>query len=77
MSQPGEISEETEESQCCSLKLFAEEEGYEADSESNPDDSETKNEGKWDLSEYTKPSLIVTKLVSFDMYQNRASTLNR
>uniref|UniRef100_A0A663FD24 Lysosomal trafficking regulator n=1 Tax=Aquila chrysaetos chrysaetos TaxID=223781 RepID=A0A663FD24_AQUCH len=46
VSQPGDISEETEESQCCSLKPFAEEEGYEADSESNPDDSETKNEGK-------------------------------
>ncbi|KAM6405233.1 lysosomal-trafficking regulator isoform 2-T2 [Pluvialis apricaria] len=45
VSQPGDISEETEESQCCSLKLFVEEEGYEADSESNPDDSETKNEG--------------------------------
>ncbi|XP_075002599.1 lysosomal-trafficking regulator isoform X3 [Calonectris borealis] len=45
VSQPGDISEETEESQCCSLKLFSEEEGYEADSESNPDDSETKNEG--------------------------------
>ncbi|KAJ7416509.1 hypothetical protein BTVI_35331 [Pitangus sulphuratus] len=44
VSQPGEISEETEESQCCSLKLFAEEEGYEADSESNSDDSETKDE---------------------------------
>uniref|UniRef100_A0A8C6NGL9 Uncharacterized protein n=1 Tax=Melopsittacus undulatus TaxID=13146 RepID=A0A8C6NGL9_MELUD len=43
--QPGDISEETEESQCCSLKHFAEEEGYEADSESNPDDSETRNEG--------------------------------
>lgn len=57
MSQPGEISEETEESQCCSLKLFAEEEGYEADSESNPDDSETKNDGKWELSKYTKLSL--------------------
>ncbi|NXX39556.1 LYST regulator, partial [Tricholaema leucomelas] len=42
--QPGDISEETEESQCCSLKIFAEEEGYEADSESNPDDSETKDE---------------------------------
>uniref|UniRef100_A0A8C0C2E6 Lysosomal trafficking regulator n=1 Tax=Buteo japonicus TaxID=224669 RepID=A0A8C0C2E6_9AVES len=46
VSQPGDISEETEESQCCSLKPFAEEEGYEADSESNPDDNETKNEGK-------------------------------
>ncbi|KAM6355196.1 lysosomal-trafficking regulator [Podargus strigoides] len=45
VSQPGDISEETEESQCCSLKLFDEEEGYEADSESNPYDSETKNEG--------------------------------
>ncbi|NXU57111.1 LYST regulator, partial [Turnix velox] len=44
VSQSEDISEETEESQCCSLKLFAEEEGYEADSESNPD-SETKNEG--------------------------------
>ncbi|XP_064915824.1 lysosomal-trafficking regulator isoform X2 [Columba livia] len=43
--QPEDISEETEESQCCSFKLFAEEEGYEADSESNPDDSETKNDG--------------------------------
>ncbi|NWZ19120.1 LYST regulator, partial [Asarcornis scutulata] len=45
VSQPGDISDEAEESQCCSLKLFAEEEGYEADSESNPDDSETKVEG--------------------------------
>ncbi|NWX51324.1 LYST regulator, partial [Steatornis caripensis] len=45
VSQSGGISEETEESQCCSLKTFAEEEGYEADSESNPDDSETKNAG--------------------------------
>uniref|UniRef100_A0A8B9GD19 Lysosomal trafficking regulator n=1 Tax=Amazona collaria TaxID=241587 RepID=A0A8B9GD19_9PSIT len=44
LSQPGDVSEETEELQCCSLKLFAEEEGYEADSESNPDDSETRNE---------------------------------
>lgn len=57
MSQPGDISEEAEESQCCSLKLFAEEEGYEADSESNPDDSETKDEGKLELSEYAKQSL--------------------
>ncbi|XP_032864787.2 lysosomal-trafficking regulator [Tyto alba] len=45
VSQPGDISEETEEPQCCSLRSYAEEEGYEADSESNPDDSETKNEG--------------------------------
>ncbi|XP_031447992.1 lysosomal-trafficking regulator [Phasianus colchicus] len=44
MSQPGDIPEEADESQCCSLKLFAEEEGYEADSESNPD-SETKDGG--------------------------------
>ncbi|XP_073194262.1 lysosomal-trafficking regulator isoform X3 [Lepidochelys kempii] len=44
VSQPEDLSEEAEESQCCSFKLFAEEEGYEADSESNPD-SESKNEG--------------------------------
>uniref|UniRef100_A0A663N122 Lysosomal trafficking regulator n=1 Tax=Athene cunicularia TaxID=194338 RepID=A0A663N122_ATHCN len=44
VSQPGDISEETEESQCCSLQFFAEEEGYEADSESNPDDTDTKGE---------------------------------
>uniref|UniRef100_A0A8C2YH24 Lysosomal trafficking regulator n=1 Tax=Coturnix japonica TaxID=93934 RepID=A0A8C2YH24_COTJA len=44
LSQPEDISEEADESQCCSLKLFAEEEGYEADSESNPD-SETKDGG--------------------------------
>ncbi|XP_048794318.1 lysosomal-trafficking regulator isoform X1 [Lagopus muta] len=44
MPQPGDIPEEADESQCDSLKLFAEEEGYEADSESNPD-SETKDGG--------------------------------
>ncbi|XP_042694020.1 lysosomal-trafficking regulator [Centrocercus urophasianus] len=44
MPQPGDIPEEADESQCGSLKLFAEEEGYEADSESNPD-SETKDGG--------------------------------
>lgn len=48
MSQPEDLSEEAEESQCCSFKLFAEEEGYEADSESNPD-SESKDEGKCKL----------------------------
>ncbi|NWX87962.1 LYST regulator, partial [Nothoprocta pentlandii] len=42
--QPEDISEEAEESQCCSLKLPAAEEGYEADSESNPDDSEAKGD---------------------------------
>ncbi|XP_077024529.1 lysosomal-trafficking regulator isoform X2 [Tamandua tetradactyla] len=43
-SQPGDLSEETEESQCCSFKLLIEEEGYEADSESNPEDSETRDD---------------------------------
>ncbi|XP_044275947.1 lysosomal-trafficking regulator isoform X2 [Varanus komodoensis] len=43
--QPGDISEEAEESQCCSFKFFAEEEGYDADSESNSDDGENKDEG--------------------------------
>ncbi|XP_039103086.1 lysosomal-trafficking regulator isoform X1 [Hyaena hyaena] len=44
-SQPGDFPEEAEDSQCCSLKLLVEEEGYEADSESNPEDSETRDDG--------------------------------
>ncbi|XP_034518369.1 lysosomal-trafficking regulator isoform X4 [Ailuropoda melanoleuca] len=44
-SQPGDFSEEADDSQCCSLKLLVEEEGYEADSESNPEDSETRDDG--------------------------------
>uniref|UniRef100_A0A8D0UTB9 Lysosomal trafficking regulator n=1 Tax=Sus scrofa TaxID=9823 RepID=A0A8D0UTB9_PIG len=44
-SQPGDFSEEAEDSQCCSFKLLVEEEGYEADSESNPEDSETRDDG--------------------------------
>lgn len=47
--QPGDLSEEAEESQCCNFNVFAEEEGYEADSESNPDDSDSKDEGKPEL----------------------------
>ncbi|KYO18832.1 lysosomal-trafficking regulator isoform D [Alligator mississippiensis] len=63
--QSGDLSEETEESQCCSLKLFVEEEGYEADSESNPDDSETKDEGADTKSEagYTGPSSYSSDLI--------------
>ncbi|XP_002760934.3 lysosomal-trafficking regulator [Callithrix jacchus] len=44
-SQPGDFSEEAEDSQCCSFKLLVEEEGYEADSESNPEDGETQDDG--------------------------------
>uniref|UniRef100_A0A8C4L654 Lysosomal trafficking regulator n=1 Tax=Equus asinus asinus TaxID=83772 RepID=A0A8C4L654_EQUAS len=43
-SQPGDFSEEAEDSQCCSFKLLVEEEGYEADSESNPEDSEIRDD---------------------------------
>ncbi|XP_078239262.1 lysosomal-trafficking regulator isoform X4 [Pogona vitticeps] len=43
--QPGDISEEAEDAQCCNFNFFAEEEDYDADSESNPDDSESKDEG--------------------------------
>uniref|UniRef100_A0A671G4Z9 Lysosomal trafficking regulator n=1 Tax=Rhinolophus ferrumequinum TaxID=59479 RepID=A0A671G4Z9_RHIFE len=43
--QPGHFSEEAEDSHCCSFKLLVEEEGYEADSESNPEDSETWDDG--------------------------------
>ncbi|XP_036893214.1 lysosomal-trafficking regulator isoform X1 [Sturnira hondurensis] len=44
-SQPGDFPEEAEDAQCCSFKLLVEEEGYEADSESNPEDSETREDG--------------------------------
>ncbi|XP_036133268.1 lysosomal-trafficking regulator isoform X2 [Molossus molossus] len=44
-TQPGELSEEAEDAPCCSFKLLVEEEGYEADSESNPEDSETWDDG--------------------------------
>uniref|UniRef100_G3TZW2 Lysosomal-trafficking regulator n=1 Tax=Loxodonta africana TaxID=9785 RepID=G3TZW2_LOXAF len=44
-SQTGDFSEETEDSQGCSFKLFVEEEGYEADSESNPEDGESWDDG--------------------------------
>ncbi|XP_042189049.1 lysosomal-trafficking regulator [Callorhinchus milii] len=37
--QPSDLSEETEEPQCYNITLFAEEEGYEADSESNSEAS--------------------------------------
>ncbi|XP_059253258.1 lysosomal-trafficking regulator [Mustela nigripes] len=44
-SRPGDFSEDAEDSRCCSLKLLVEEEGYEADSESNPEDSEAGDDG--------------------------------
>ncbi|EGW00901.1 Lysosomal-trafficking regulator [Cricetulus griseus] len=45
LSQPGDFSEEIEDSQCCNLKLLGEEEGYEADSESNPEDGDIQDDG--------------------------------
>ncbi|KAM9212392.1 lysosomal-trafficking regulator isoform 2-T2 [Dugong dugon] len=44
-SQPRDFSEEAEDSQCYSFKPLGEEEGYEADSESNPEDSESQDNG--------------------------------
>ncbi|EPQ17130.1 Lysosomal-trafficking regulator [Myotis brandtii] len=44
-SQPGEFSEEAEDATCCGFKLLVEEEGYEADSESNSEDSEAQDDG--------------------------------
>ncbi|XP_072912760.1 lysosomal-trafficking regulator isoform X1 [Hemitrygon akajei] len=53
----GDTSDETEESQYYSIRLFAEEEGYEADSESNPEDVTTKEEdGTPELSSITQSS---------------------
>uniref|UniRef100_A0A8C6VCC8 Lysosomal trafficking regulator n=1 Tax=Naja naja TaxID=35670 RepID=A0A8C6VCC8_NAJNA len=48
---PDDISEEADESQCYCFKFFAEEKGYDADSESNSDDNESKDEGKYLSSE--------------------------
>uniref|UniRef100_A0A4X2K228 Lysosomal-trafficking regulator n=1 Tax=Vombatus ursinus TaxID=29139 RepID=A0A4X2K228_VOMUR len=45
VSQQGDLSEETEEAHG-TFKLFAEEEGYEADSESDTEDSESQDEGR-------------------------------
>ncbi|XP_048453045.1 lysosomal-trafficking regulator [Rhincodon typus] len=42
--QLGDLSEETEEPPDCNIRLFAEEEGYEADSESNSEDFAAKEE---------------------------------
>ncbi|XP_069036025.1 lysosomal-trafficking regulator isoform X2 [Lepisosteus oculatus] len=42
----GDLSEEVEEPQCCGVKLPGEEEGYEADSESNPEDMASREEGE-------------------------------
>ena len=46
-SQPGDFPEEAEDAQCCGFKLVVEEEGYEADSESDPEDSEPRDDGKY------------------------------
>ncbi|XP_051880021.1 lysosomal-trafficking regulator isoform X2 [Pristis pectinata] len=55
--QMGDFSEETEGPQYYSIRLFAEEEGYEADSESNPEDDTTKEEdGKLEQSSLTQSS---------------------
>lgn len=45
-SQPGAFSEDAEDAACGGFKLLVEEEGYEADSESNSEDSEAQDDGK-------------------------------
>uniref|UniRef100_UPI00398EDA26 lysosomal-trafficking regulator isoform X1 n=2 Tax=Pristiophorus japonicus TaxID=55135 RepID=UPI00398EDA26 len=55
----GDLSEETEEPQYCNIRLFAEEEGYEADSESNPEDSAaTEEDVKPELSSLAQSSYV-------------------
>ncbi|CAK6442252.1 unnamed protein product [Pipistrellus nathusii] len=44
-SQPGAFSEDAEDAACGGFKLLVEEEGYEADSESNSEDSEAQDDG--------------------------------
>ncbi|KAM6218970.1 lysosomal-trafficking regulator isoform 2-T2 [Rhynchocyon petersi] len=56
--QPGDFSEETEDSQYCGFKLLVEEEGYEADSESNSEDSESQDDGvdiKLEVEDFSAP----------------------
>nr|XP_006122129.1 lysosomal-trafficking regulator isoform X1 [Pelodiscus sinensis]XP_014428565.1 lysosomal-trafficking regulator isoform X1 [Pelodiscus sinensis]XP_025039908.1 lysosomal-trafficking regulator isoform X1 [Pelodiscus sinensis]XP_025039909.1 lysosomal-trafficking regulator isoform X1 [Pelodiscus sinensis]XP_025039910.1 lysosomal-trafficking regulator isoform X1 [Pelodiscus sinensis]XP_025039911.1 lysosomal-trafficking regulator isoform X1 [Pelodiscus sinensis] len=65
VSQPEDLSEEAEESQSCTFKLFAEEEGYEADSES--EDSESKDEGTESKRE---AGCIVPSSYSSDLIEN-------
>ncbi|XP_023556628.1 lysosomal-trafficking regulator [Octodon degus] len=66
-SQPGDFSEEAEDSQCCGFTLLVEEEGYEADSESNPEDDKTCNDGV-----YLKPETEVFSAIvnPYDLLEN-------
>ncbi|XP_053567057.1 lysosomal-trafficking regulator isoform X2 [Bombina bombina] len=52
----GQLSEEPGEVYSCSFKLFAEEEGYEADSESNPEDISEDEEIKTEAGEFVNSS---------------------
>ncbi|XP_075718563.1 lysosomal-trafficking regulator isoform X2 [Rhinoderma darwinii] len=47
--QHGKISEEPDENHSCKLSIFGEEEGYEADSESNPENASEDDETKTEL----------------------------
>ncbi|XP_056422915.1 lysosomal-trafficking regulator isoform X3 [Hyla sarda] len=49
--QHGDVSEDPDESHMCKLGIFGEEKGYEADSESNPEDVSEDNEVKTELEE--------------------------
>lgn len=42
----GDLSEEVDEVQSCSVRLPGEEEGYDADSESNPETMKQQEEGR-------------------------------
>lgn len=45
----GDLSEETDEAQVSAVPPLREEEGYDADSESNPEDSTRQEEGTFSL----------------------------
>lgn len=47
----GDLSEEVDEVQSCSVRLPGEEEGYDADSESNPEDMAWQEEGRTPFSQ--------------------------
>ncbi|XP_069810685.1 lysosomal-trafficking regulator [Dendropsophus ebraccatus] len=49
--QQGDVSEGADETQTCKLSIFGEEEGYEADSESNPEEASEDDEVRTELEE--------------------------
>lgn len=68
----GDLSEEVDEVQSCSVRLPGEEEGYDADSESNPEDMARQEEGR----SHTQPRIYTASPLTCLLLQieNRLSS---